>query len=510
MGNSAAGSSRRALLRALPATALPETYHPARYRGAKLLSPGARHLVGRFSAGVTPRLAAEVRAAGGGKDWFERQLSPRGIRDSSADAVLAWWPSLQLGAYELWQRQAQEVEAGWQVMESYQRWLLLRRIRTKRPVHELMTGFWLDHLNVPANGDATFTWRFDYDRKVRARALGSYREILHAAVTHPAMGIYLDNAVSTRRNPNENLGRELLELHTVGRGEYTEDDVKNSARILTGWDVDLWRTWSAEYSPDDHWVGRVKVMGFEHANANPDGRGVTRDYLNYLARHPATAHRIARKLATKLVRDQPPTALVNRLAKVYLQHDTQIRPVLRALVSSTAFKESRNAKVRDPIEDVVATYRALGVKLHRPPTNAGSHATRAVLWQCHSVGAAPHGWPRPDGPPVDNESWATPARMLASMDVHWAMSGSWWPKDGITYRAHTDWLPRREIRLDLLVDHLAQQLLGVRSTALLLQACCEVTGLRPETRINAQHDLMKWNFHRLLSTVLDCPAHLSK
>ena len=120
-------------------------------------------------------------------------------------------------------------------MESYQRWLLMRRIRTKRQVQEVMTEFWLNHLNVPANGDATFTWRFDYDRQIRARALGSFRDILYAAVTHPAMGIYLNNAVSTKSHPNENLGRELLELHTVGRGEYTEDDVKNSARILTGW-----------------------------------------------------------------------------------------------------------------------------------------------------------------------------------------------------------------------------------------------------------------------------------
>jgi uncharacterized protein (DUF1800 family) len=373
-----------------------------------------------------------------------------------------------------------------------------------------MAEFWLNHLNVPANGDAAFTYRFDYDRRIRTRALTRFRDLLHAAVTHPAMGIYLDNAVSTRRHPNENLGRELLELHTVGRGEYTEDDVKNSARILTGWLVDKWRTWSAEYSPEDHWVGPVKVMGFSHPNTDPDGRGVTRDYLNYLARHPATARRIARRLATKFVGDRPPEALIDRLAKVYRDHDTQIRPVLRALVDSAAFKDSRGAKVRDPIEDVVATYRALGVRLHPPPAGDDEHATTALLWQCHGVGADPNGWPRPDGPPLDNESWATPARMLASMDVHWVLSGGWWPTKGITYCQHRDWLPRSEIRLDLLVDYLAQQLLGTRSTSTLLRACCEVTGLGPRTRITARHDLVRWNFHRLLSTILDSPAHLTR
>jgi len=495
---------------ALPGSSEGVTYRPARWRGARLLSAADRHLAGRFAAGVTPALTAEVRAAGGGRAWFERQLAPGRIKDGQADQLGAWWPSLRLGPAELWRRQVQEIEFGWQVMESYQRWLLLRRIRTKRQVQETMTDFWLNHLNVPANGDATFTWRFDYDRRIRARALGSFRDILYAAVTHPAMGIYLDNAVSTKRHPNENLGRELLELHTVGRGAYTEEDVKNSARILTGWGVDMWRTWAAGYSADDHWVGRVKVMGFNHPNAHPDGRQVTRDYLTYLARHPATAQRIARRLATKFVRDQPPRALVDRLARVYLDNDTQIRPVLRSLVQSSAFRDSRGAKVRDPIEDVVATYRALGVRLHRPPANDDNHATRAVLWQCHGVGADPHGWPRPDGQPLDNESWATPARMLASMDVHWAMSGSWWPKVGITYRRHRDWLPRREIRLDVLVDHLSQQLLGTRSTARLLQACCDVTGLRPRTLITAEHDLVRWNFHRLLSTILDSPAHLTR
>jgi hypothetical protein len=90
------------------------------------------------------------------------------------------------------------------------------------------------------------------------------------------------------------------------------------------------------------------------------------------------------------------------------------------------------------------------------------------------------------------------------------MSGSWWPKQGITYREHRDWLPRREVRLDVLVDYLSQQLLGIRSTARLLQACCEVTGLRPRTLITADHGLVRWDFHRLLSTILDSPAHLTR
>ncbi len=171
---------------------------------------------------------------------------------------------------DLWQRQINEVEGGWEVMEGYQRWTLLRRMRSNRQVHEMMTEFWLHHLNVPVNGDAAFTYRTSYDRAVRDHALGRFEDLLHATITHPAMGIYLDNAVSTKAHPNENLGRELLELHTVGRGSYGEDDVKNSARILTGWTgrhvahAGTRRTARRRTGP-----ARSRVMGFQRPQRRP-------------------------------------------------------------------------------------------------------------------------------------------------------------------------------------------------------------------------------------------------
>ena len=193
------------------AAALPPT--------VQLLSAPDRHLVSRFSYGITPGLADDVRRAGGGRAWFEQQLTPARVPDRAANDLVNWWPSLRRGAADLWQRQQNDIEGGWQVMESYQRWSLLRRILSNRQLHEVMTEFWLHHLNVPANGDATFTYRTSYDLVVRDHALGRFEDLLHAAITHPAMGIYLNNAVSTKSHPNENLGRELLELHTVGRGQ---------------------------------------------------------------------------------------------------------------------------------------------------------------------------------------------------------------------------------------------------------------------------------------------------
>src|SRR4051812_14492639 len=201
-----------------------------------------RHLVGRFSYGVTPGLARDVRRAGGGHAWFVDQLTPGSVSDRPATALRGWWPSLDRGPTSLWKRQVSGTEGGWGVMADYQRWVLLRRMRSRRQVHEAMTEFWEHHLNVPANGDAQFTWRVSYGDAIRAHALGRFSDLLEAAVTHPAMLMSLDNVSSTRAHPNENLGRELLELHTVGRGSYTENDVKHSARILTGWTVDMWAT----------------------------------------------------------------------------------------------------------------------------------------------------------------------------------------------------------------------------------------------------------------------------
>ena len=494
-----------------PAAAAGAAYRPRRWRGRRMLGRRGRHLASRFSYGVTPALASDVRRAGGALAWFEAQLDPASVADPAGDQVDAWWPSFQRGARDLWARQIAGTEGGWEVMNDLQRCQMVRRIVSTRQVHEVMTEFWQNHLNVSMSHDAAFTFRADYDRAIREHALGSFRDLLHTSTTHPAMGIYLSNAVSTKDHPNENLGRELLELHTVGRGSYGEEDVKSSARILTGWRVDMWRTWDAWYSLADHWTGPVRVMGFSDPNAprtGSDGEAVARRYTDYLARHPRTAQRLARKLAVKFVSDTPSSELVDRLARIYLDNDTEIKPVLRALVRSPEFLAAQGAKIKDPVEDVVASYRALQVRLSRPTTDQA--AVNAMLWQAGNLGVTPFGWPTPDGQPADNSSWSSPSRMLASMDLHFALSGGWWPKEGIGYRAPTDWLPRRRLRFDLFVDHLCQQVLHTRSTPVLLQACCEAVGVQPGTVMSADHAVLRWSFARLMSTLLDSPTHLSR
>jgi hypothetical protein len=479
------------------------TYRPRTWAERPLLDKQERHLVSRFSYGVTPELAREVRRKGGAPEWFAWQLRPSEVPDRTHARTAAWWPMLAHGPMTLWKNHSDGIRGGWLVMEDYQRWVMVRRMHSRRQVQETMAQFWETHLNVPTNGEQWFLYRRDYGETVRRHALGRFDELLEAAITHPAMLIYLDNASSTATRPNENLGRELLELHTVGRGSFDEDDVKDSARILTGWHVDVWRTWEASYRPDLHATGRVQVKGFSDPNKAADGRAVTRRYLRYLAHHPDTARRIATRLAVKFVADDPPARLVSRLAKVYLAHDTEIRPVLEALVDSREFRRSIGDKIRDPAEDVVATYRALRVRVGRPTSS--DSAANAMLWQAESVGAMPFSWPRPDGTPLDNAAWSSTSRLLASLRTHYTMAGGWWPTKDARYRPAKAWVPRSGMRFDELVDHLSREVLHQPSTSVLLKACCEATDLRPAERITHDHPLVRWSMARLLTTVLDSP-----
>lgn len=483
-------------------------YTPGRYTATTVLPSASRHLVSRFSYGVTPALVAEVNAAGGARAWWEQQIATAYDDPDAIAAEADWWPNQHYDALTIWKRQQAGTEGSWEVMSDYSRRLVARRIISPRQVLEVMTEFFEAHFHVPTTADNPPFWRVPYGDVIRAGALGRFEDLLQTTITHPAMLLYLDGATSTKAHPNENLGRELLELHTLGVGNYTEDDVKNAARILTGWNVDMWRTWAASYQTKDHWTGPVTVVGFSDPNASADGRAVTRGLLTYLAHHPATAQRLARKLAIKFVRDDPPQSLIDRLAQVYLDNDTAIVPVLRALIDSAEFKASIGMKTRDPGEDVVATYRALGVQLQAP--TADSSAANATIWQADSLGLRPMAWPTPDGQPIDNTAWATPSRVLASMDMHWAMSGTWWPNQDLAYLSPTQWLPQRSLPFRDLVDHLSRTIHGRASTASTLKICSTAVSVLPVEVITPAHGLVKWGFPRLLAALLDHPNHYER
>lgn len=471
------------------------------------LPSDALRVLSRFTHGYHPTLHRQLYDAGTVEAWFAQQLDPDTLPDADADAIAGWWPSLTMPFDQLWQRHVDGTEYGWTHLQNYARWCLMRRIHSTRQVHEVVSEFWEDHLHIPLSDDNVFPYRADYGVTIRRHALGRFADLLRATITHPAMSLSLDNAYSTRTAPNENLGRELLELHTVGVGNFTEDDVKASARILTGYRVDVWGTWAATYEPSRHWTGPVQVLDFQHANQASDGRPVVAAYLDHLARHPLTARRIARKLAVRFVGDQPPESLIDHLAAVYLAHDTDIRPVLRSLMRSVALREAPR-QITTPLRDLVATQRALRVEVAAPTQDTS--AANALLWYAAALGQMPFEWTRPDGPPANGAAWSSTSRFLSAAGYHLSAAAGWDPVVDVTYRPRAAWFPDRTVSFADLVDHLSIQLFGHPADDRVRAACAEAFGGLLADLVTAVSPLATWRLPNLLAVLLDSPEHLMR
>lgn len=479
------------------------------YKATPIPGRYARQMMSRMSWGFAPDTWTQLRRSGDAHGWFEEQLRPSGIDDPQGAMFDEWYPDRTRSAADKWDTVYAETKFSWDYAVDLANWSLLRRSRSSRQLHEVMTDFWSNHLHIPAIHDLAWCWRNHYDAVLRRHALGNFDELLTAASLHPSMLLYLSNYESTRQSPNENQGRELLELHTVGReAGYTEDMVKDSARILTGYTVNVWDDWLPCYDKSSHATGPVKVLSFRRSNGNRDGREVARQYLHYLAHHPATARRIATKLALRFVSDHPSPELVSHLAQVYSSSGTNITAVLRALVRHAEFAGSMDCKVRSPIEDFVATVRALEVKALKPTADGWPFAS-AQIWMCQ--GQYPFQWPRPDGLPQTNGPWSSASQVLGSLDLHYSMSGGWIGDEGsVRYRSPISWLPASHVRFDALVDHLSRTLLARASTPRVLKAACQATGVHAKENITKDHAIVQWLMPRLLTALLDTPSHMNR
>ena len=499
-----AGLAVRALTRRAAART---SYSVVPFEATPVPTARQRHMLSRMGCGFSVRSFKQLRLAGGELEWFEQQLAPDSVADNAtADAVIGWFPSMQESAATIWNTDQSGGRQNWEYARDLCNYSLQRRIYSDRTVFESMVEFWSNHLHITAIHFPGFTQRPAYDAMIRQHALGTYEELLVAATLHPAMLMYLDNWRSTKASPNENHGRELLELHTVGRdGGYTEAMVKDAARILSGHTVRA-GVWDGYFDPNRHATGSVSVLGFAHPNATSDNPRLAADFVRHLARHPATAHRIASKLAVRFVSDTPSAALVDHLASVYLTSGTDIKATLRALVRTDEFWASAGQKVRTPIDDVVATCRVLRMQAHAP-VGKGSFANE-LCWAIGSTLAFQ--WPRPDGPPDRAATWASTTRMLNSWRMHWGMAGGWWPDGDVAYRRPAFFLPKRRIRFDTYIDHLSRVILGRRATDQLLQAACAGCDIGPGEVITRSHALMSWKFPRLLAVLLDSPAHMTR
>ena len=419
-------------------------------RATPLSRDPTAHLLRRASFGPTQEeYAAATRLGISG--WLDRQLDPEQLDDPVVEQVLGQLPTAGLSTAEI---RASIPEYDWQAMWELGRATLARQFWTERQLSEVMVDFWSNHLHVTCPFGGAWSTRTSYDRDViRAHALGRFSDLLHASARHPAMLRYLNNDQSHRRSVNENYGRELLELHTVGVDSgYTEQDVRNSAYLMTGRTVD--GNDEFFFEPDRHWIDPVRVLGFRHANpTRPGGLAAGDEYLRYLATHPATATSIARKLAVRFVADNPPTGLVERLAASYLDNDTAVVPVLRTLFSSVEFWIAVGLKTRRPLENLVATVRTLGIG--PGPDTPG--ALEGLYWLTHRLGHAPLAWGPPNGYPDVAGAWGGAHGTLAVWNSHHALVNGW--QDGLAFPAPESLVGQPPATAGGYLDELAQRLL---------------------------------------------------
>ena len=488
--------------RTVPAQSAPGVTAAAACTAASSSAPEV-HLLRRATFGPSPDSLADVTARGRSA-WLESQLAPSTIDDRVCDELVARFP---MAAWSPETTVAKLSVGSWDGMFHLGRATLARQVWSRRQLLEVMVGFWSDHLHVTSPSSDVWYCRADYDRTViRPHALGSFSDMLVASARHPAMLRYLDNASSTASAPNENYGRELLELHTVGvDGGYTERDVVDCARLFTGLSVD-WATGARLYRRRNHHTGAVRILGWSTAaHSSSAGEQLQQDFLRWLAVQPATARSLARKLAVRFVSDDPPAALVDALAATYVKNGTQIAPVLRQLFSSSAFAAGAGLKTKRPLEDLVSTLRVLGIGC-----GAGTQAVEQLYWMVQGRGHAPFAWGPPNGYPDVAPAWASTAGSVGAWNHHAELLNGWWPRGLVTPAAAALLPAQRPGTVGQLVDALAQRLLQQPLSAVERDALVAFTGRPSGSPLTAQDDLLGWRLGSLATLVLNTPTYASR
>jgi hypothetical protein len=435
----------------VPALALPDTGWSEERR--------ALHALRRLAYGPSPQDWEEVRRLGVAR-WIAHQLHPAQIPDSAVAERLEPLPTLRMSTEELLTRyptlRQQARELGFplekpedrrelalmlgsdalprRVGEDLMAQKLIRAVESRRQLQEVLVDFWFNHFNVSAEKGPVRWMVTSYERDaIRPHVFGRFRDMLGATARHPAMLFYLDNWTSVRdgfepgrrglppalrrnaRGLNENYARELLELHTLGvDAGYTQEDVREVARVFTGWSLNRPRA-APEFvfRPNAHDPGEKTLLGqrFPAGGGAQEGERV----LDMLARHPATARFISMKLARKFVSDEPPAALVDRLAQVFLDTDGDLRAVYTALFTAPEFWSDAawSAKTKTPLELVSSSIRALG-----GTTDGGRPLARAA----ERMGEPLYRAPAPTGYPEHAAPWVNAGALVTRLNFALALA----------------------------------------------------------------------------------------
>jgi uncharacterized protein (DUF1800 family) len=301
---------------------------------------------------------------------------------------------------------------------------MLRAIYSNRQLEEVLTDFWFNHFNVylDKGADHYLVTEFEHDA-IRPRVLGKFRDLLGATAKSPAMLFYLDNWQSTgaaapqargagnraRRGLNENYGRELLELHTLGvEGGYTQKDVTEVARCFTGWSINQpERGGGFVFNARLHDDGEKVVLGA----VVPAGGGIEdgEKVLDILAHHPSTARFISARLAQRFVADDPPAPLVDRMARTYLKTNGDLREVMKTMLTSKEFWSAGayRSKVKSPLEMVASAVRAV---------DGDVDYALALANQVAQLGEPLYRKVEPTGYPNSSSQWMNSAGLIARMN----------------------------------------------------------------------------------------------
>lgn len=354
----------------------------------------AFHLLARATYGVWPGDLDRARSMSA-EAWIEEQLAPERIDDTLCDLRARRFETLHHDPGTCYEYKKPVLR------EEITRHTLLRAVYSQRSLFEVMVGFWTDHLNINLEkGDSIYLKPADDRAVIRAHALGKFHDLIRASAVSPAMLVYLDGKENKKAKPgdipNENYARELLELHTLGvHGGYTQSDVYEVARCLTGWRLRAkWRKGTVYFDPALHDDGEKFVLG----HRIPAGGGVSDldRVVEIVCNHPSTARHIATKLSQKFVSENPPATLVDRVAKVFAATGGDIKAMLREVLHSDEFKAARGAKFKRPFHFIASCLRA---------TAADTHAHKPLVEYLLRMGQAPFQHPTPDGYPDEAAPW---------------------------------------------------------------------------------------------------------
>jgi uncharacterized protein (DUF1800 family) len=404
-------------------------------RGAEpKMDPGAPgrilHVLNRLAFGPSIDDFRRVEAIGIER-WIAEQLDPAAIVEPiELRFHLAQLDTLDLDAIQLRQlygplrpvlglkptpeeKKAQAQRARL-VVEQAQAARVYRAVLSRRQLQQVMVDFWFNHFNVFDKKGLDRVWIGNFEeRAIRPYALGRFRDLLFAVAKHPAMLVYLDNTLNSvprahgsERGLNENFGREVMELHTLGvDGGYTQADVITLARVFTGWTVD-------PPDPKNAPAAAAVFVGARHDFSpkvflgqplHATGKAEGEEALDRLAKSPATARHIAFELAQYFVADMPPPPLVDRLAARFVATGGDIRAVLKTLFASPEFWASAGQKYKTPYEFVISAARASGIPLNNP---------RPLIAAMTELGMPLYGCQTPDGYKNTEAAWLSPDAMV--------------------------------------------------------------------------------------------------